>query len=53
MKWLPLTIAIIVLILAVVFSRYLPESFDNTDIKELDDSPVKNAVGTIRPEQDK
>tara|TARA_B100000686_G_C16627179_1_gene882511 strand:+ start:287 stop:448 length:162 start_codon:yes stop_codon:yes gene_type:complete len=53
MKWLPLTIAIVVLILAVVFSRYLPESFDNAAINELDESPVKNAVGTIRPEKEK
>ena len=53
MKWLPLSIVIAALIIAVVFTRYLPDSFDNTSIKELDESPVKNAVGTIRPQQEK
>ena len=51
MKWIPLTIVIVLLIFAVVVSRYIPDSFDNTSIKELDESQVKNAVGTIGPKK--
>ena len=47
MKWIPLTIVLILIILAVIGSRHLPVNINNSGSINLEKTPVENAISTI------
>ena len=41
MKWVPLAVVLILLLLAVLGARYMPEKIAENELNVLEDSPVK------------
>ena len=48
MRWLPLAVVLLLLAVAAIGARYLPENYKNNDNPNSESSPINNAIGAIR-----
>ena len=48
MRWLPLAVVLVLLAVAAIGARYLPENYKNSADPNSGGSPVNNAIGAIR-----